>query len=372
MNPTVAIITPSKATYFKPLYEAFAEEQPDFWRSLILWPAEHESEHPQSLLTPQSANIEIAQVKSSLPIFNSGKKRFWPSKEAFARLKNIDVRLVWIHEYSPFSLQGLVYAKRNKIPLVISTEVGKKNAHFFSRKTRLWHSLWGKFADGFIACSPAAHEPLSGSDRPTISAYHAVDSRVYNPAEREEISDGRVTFTYVGQIIPRKGLDLWLKAAARLKERGFSNFRLRFIGTGQMEWLRECIKTTGLSEEVELVGFLSGDELRSSINKSDVFVLPTRQDTYAAVVHEAACMGLPLLISKHAGAAEGIVRNGMNGFIVDPENIESLAERMIDLLDENLRVKMKAQSRSIGEELSSHKRGAALWNWMSKEFSLVS
>lgn len=370
MNPTVAIVTPSKATYYKPLYEAFANEMPDLWRTLILWPAGHESEHPQSLLIPHSPKLDIARVKSGKAGYNDKKNRFLPSKEAFSSLRNADVRLVWIHEYSPFSLQGLLYAKINKIPLVMSTEVGMKNVHYFSWKTRLWHSIWGKFSDGFIACSPAAHEALSGPGRPTISAYHAVDSRVYSPSVRCTSSTETVTFTYVGQIIPRKGLDLWMKAAAKLKELGYSNFKLRCIGTGQMEWLHECIQANNLHEEVELAGFLSGDELRASINNSDAFVLPTRQDTYAAVVHEAACMGLPLLISKHAGAAEGLVREGINGYVCDPDNTPEFAEMMKKLMDADVRQRMSKEARISGEELSAHRRGAALWHWMAEQFSL--
>ena len=111
--------------------------------------------------------------------------------------------------------------------------------------------------------------------------------------------------------------------------------------------------------------------MREAVGTSDVFVLPSRADTYAAVVHEAACLALPLLISRHAGAAEAIVRNGENGFIIDPENAEEFAHRMLLMLDEDFRAKMSAAARAAGEEMSAHRRGEALWHWMDSQFGLM-
>ena len=87
-------------------------------------------------------------------------------------------------------------------------------------------------------------------------------------------------------------------------------FKLRFIGGGNTVWLDQSrfTRTQGLQNHLECAGFLSGAALRNAMQSADVFVLPTRQDTYGAVVHEAACLGLPLLVSRHAGAAEALVR----------------------------------------------------------------
>ncbi|HSJ00866.1 MAG TPA: glycosyltransferase family 4 protein, partial [Verrucomicrobium sp.] len=119
-----------------------------------------------------------------------------------------------------------------------------------------------------------------------------------------------------------------------------------------------------LSEQVVLPGFLSGAAIRDALNSADAFVLPTRQDTYAAVVHEAACLGLPLLVSKHAGAAEALVQSGKNGFVIDPEDAAEFANRMADLMQDTLREPMRAVSRDIGVAHSAHLRGGALWQWM--------
>jgi glycosyltransferase involved in cell wall biosynthesis len=332
-----------------------------------VWPSDGANEHPPEHVTPRAENLDLRMVASSSRQVNAtdGKaKTFLPSREAWSALQGQDVRAVLIHEFSPFTLQGLVFAKLRRIPVVVSTEVGRSNAHFFNSRTRLWHGFWGRFVDGIAACCPAAHRPISRKRVPTLATYHAVDSRIYQPIQRTRPAAAPTVFAYLGQLIPRKGLDLLLDAAVVLRARGHDDFTLRFIGGGDDAWLREGIERRGMESHCELTGFLSGSAIREALGSADVFVLPTRQDTYAAVVHEAACLGLPLLVSRHAGAAEALVREGSNGRIIDPEDIESFAATMAEMLDPAVRARMSGPSREAGESHSAHERGRALWNWL--------
>lgn len=355
--PTIAIVSKARSTYFKPLYEAFAEAQSEPWRTLLVWPSGSRNEHPDELVTPHADNLDLRLVAS-----------FLPGREAWRVLQSSDLRGILIHEYSPFTLQALVYAKTRHLPVVVSTEIGRRNAHFFSLRVRQWHNFWGRFVDGIVACCPAAHEPLSGKRVPTTSAYHSVDSRIYTPVGREKRPDEPVVFAYLGRLIHRKGLDLLLKAAAELKSRGATGFKLRFIGMGDEGWLRPLIHQFGMEEHVEMTGFLSGEKLRGALQSADVFVLPTRQDTYGAVAHEAACLGLPLLLSRHAGAAEALVQQERNGFIFTPQNTQSFAGYMERLLNADLRASMAQASREIGETHSAPMRGACLWDWFERNW----
>jgi glycosyltransferase involved in cell wall biosynthesis len=235
-------------------------------------------------------------------------------------------------------------------------------------RMRLWHMLWGRWVDGIAACCPAAYEPLSRKRVPTLSVYHGVDSRLYQTAPHTKGAHDPVIFAYAGQLIPRKGLDLFLKAAAELRARDVEGFKLRFIGGGDTSWLEQQVHQMGLQKHVELTGFLSGDMLRMALQSSDVFVLPTRQDTYGVVVHEAACLGLPLLVSRHAGAAEALVQERRNGFVIDPEDTGAFADCLWRLLDTAVRTEMAVASREIGETHSAHLRGKDLWGWMQRCF----
>jgi glycosyltransferase involved in cell wall biosynthesis len=77
-----------------------------------------------------------------------------------------------------------------------------------------------------------------------------------------------------------------------------------------------------------------------------------------------------LLVSKHAGSAEALVREGVNGRIIDPDDTASFAKAMEEMLDNRVRERMAAASRQTGEEMSAHRRGAELWKWMTANFWL--
>lgn len=364
-TPCVAFVTPHKATYLKPLYESFAAAQPNPWRTLIVWPEEHRSEHPQELLTPVAKNLDVRRV-----VTRGIGGKFFGGRELQKVLSATDPQMIVIQEYSPFSIGGLRFARKRKIPVVVITEVGARNRHLFSRRAQLWHSICSRFVNGIAAACPAAHETISGRKLPSVSIYHAVDSQLYEPLPRQ--NNGPVIFAYLGQLIPRKGLDLWIAASRKLRDSGREDFKLRIIGGGDDAWLQSVIAAEGMGDKIECCGFLSGAAMREALGTSDVFVLPTRADTYAAVVHEAACLGLPLLVSKHAGAAEALVREDINGHIIDPDDSADFADKMLRLLDGSTRLRMSREARITANQLSAHQRGAALWHWMERTFINVS
>jgi glycosyltransferase involved in cell wall biosynthesis len=356
--PTFAIFSKARGTYYKPLYEAFAQAQPAPWRTLLVWPANNGNEHPDELVTPRARNLDLLTIAAD---------RSRP-RQAWRMLNAHSVRGILVHEYSAFTLQALIYAKVHGLPVAVLTDVGRRNAHQFNLRVRLWHNFWSRFVNGIAAGCPAAHDSLSGRSLPTTAVYHAVDSRIYMPHRSERKPEDPVVFAYVGKLIQPKGLDLMLHAAACLKKRCETPFKLRLIGRGDEEWLRRLIHQHGLQDDVEIPGFLSGESLRNALQTADVFVLPSRQDTYAAVVHEAACLGLPLLVSRHAGAAEALVRAGHNGFVFTPEDITGFMDFMGRMLNADLRARMAPISREMGESHSAHVRGRCLWEWFERNW----
>lgn len=369
-SPHIVQIIRARAPYLKALQDAFAASFPAGARFSILWP-EHDTAVSADCL-PAGDNIEVVSI--ACRSVSSHRWHRWPQEAVASRLPSralwqaLQARqpdLIWIHEYSPYTLTGLVYAKWQRIPVVVSSEIGRDNAACFRWTVRLWHRFWGHFVDGFIACCPAARRPLATTSAPCIDAFHAVDSRVFAPAVHPP-SNSAVTFVFLGHLIPRKGLDLLFAAAARLKVQTQLPFRLRVIGGGDTAALRQAAAQEGVAENLELTGFLSGEALREAVRSSDVFVLPTRQDTYAAVVHEAACLGLPLLVSKYAGAAEALIGGTRSGFIIDPFDADDFARHMLALFDGPTRAIMRTAARQRADELSAHQRGPALWQWMEQ------
>lgn len=372
-----AIVTKARATYYKPLWEGFAQAQPDDWRTLIVWPAQHDSEHPVALTTPEHPRIELAPVstRSFRKPGDQGAATHYrhnsitlPTAGCLRALRRQGLEGVIIHELSPFTLLALLHARWHKLPVLLMTDVGADNAAMYPWHVRLWHGFWGRFVDGVVAGCPAACRLVCGASVPVFKAFHAVDAEAFKPLPKSGHPGGPVVFVFSGQMIHRKGMDLLFKASRRLRDEVGDVFRIRVLGPGDEQQARTIADAEGVADLVDWRGFLVAGEMIQALATADVFVLPTRADSYAVVVQEAACLGLPLIISQHAGAAEAVVKDRVNGFIIDPADAETFCDRMRRLLDAPTRLRMSAAARLRGEELSSPKRGAALWESIAMHF----
>jgi len=294
-----------------------------------------------------------------------GREVRLPSLALWRELSRTRPAAVWVHEFSPYTVTALAWARSHGKIVIASTELGQDNASYFSGLVRWWHGLCGRWVDGVVACSPAARVPLSGRAVPVVDAFHAYDAGELVPVEEHQRDLAPpVIFVYLGKLEVRKGLDLWFRAAGRLKRQlgaGVGGaFRLRVIGGGDEGWAREEAERAGVGGDVEWLGFLEGEKLRERLGCAHVFVLPTRQDTYGAVVHEAACLGLPLLVSCHAGAAWALAEGGEGGMVIDPADEEGFARAMGECLDGAVRARLGEGARRRAERLSAGERGVAV------------
>lgn len=83
---------------------------------------------------------------------------------------------------------------------------------------------------------------------------------------------------------------------------------------------------------------------------ASAFILPSSMEEWGLVVNEAMASGLPVIVSRHAGCVEDLVRHGRNGFTFDPESEEDLAAALAKVEDQELASSMGSQSeRIVGE-----------------------
>lgn len=376
----VAIITRALAPYHKALQEPFADAVATSGGTVkIFYPQGTASAFDYEKTLPKSPAITIEHVPSMRvpPVLMKLGMRWkteanesrLPSQKMWQTLSAYDPHIIWVHELSPYSLAGLLWAKLHGRIVVYSTEIGCDNEALLKSTACLWHRFWGRWADGVIACTKAALKPLCGLPIPVVSAFHAADSRHLIPKKNDvKLTDSDLCFIQTASVTYRKGADLLLAALQKLQAEGIPNWRLKLLGKDHDGWGQAQISKYQLDDHVQIMGHLDGSQLWDSFASSDVFVLATRSDTYGAVVHEAACLGLPLIVSKHAGAADALVKDGINGFIIDPDNTTQFADRLKRLFDPDFRVRMATESRSTGELFSAHIRAQAIWQWFQNHF----
>ena len=135
----------------------------------------------------------------------------------------------------------------------------------------------------------------------------------------------------VGQFIPRKGFDILLEAARRLRDPELGFY---FVGgEATADYTRFC-RENNLTQ-AHFIGFQQKQALRAWYQAADVFCLPTREDIWGLVVNEAMANGLPVVTTTACGAGLELVREDC-GAVVVPEDPEALCRALRYVLDADL------------------------------------
>lgn len=169
-----------------------------------------------------------------------------------------------------------------------------------------------------------------------------------------KIPKDAIIILYFGRIIRLKGLDILIKAFEKIvKER---NVYLLVCGDGDFrEECEEYIHKNKI-KNVIFTGMIQTNDRQPYYEQSDIFVLPNRflnqNDAWGLSVNEAMQFGKPVIVSEAIGAAYDLVRNGENGYIVIPGNVDSLYQAINQVLEENRLKEMGENSLNIIRDYS--------------------
>jgi UDP-glucose:(heptosyl)LPS alpha-1,3-glucosyltransferase len=163
--------------------------------------------------------------------------------------------------------------------------------------------------------------------------YSGVDLDAFVPELRLEhrarvrrelgIPEDAIVYLHVGSGFARKGVATLLAALAKLEDR---NARLLVIGKDRNEpALRAAAAQPGIGNRVHFTG--GQTDVRPFYGAADCFVLATLYDPFPNAALEALASGLPIVVSRQSGAAE-LVREGVNGYVVDALDADALAGAM--------------------------------------------
>jgi glycosyltransferase involved in cell wall biosynthesis len=158
------------------------------------------------------------------------------------------------------------------------------------------------------------------------------------------------TLLFLSTLMEEKGtLDL-LRALPKVRERA-GNLRAIFAGEWYLQRDKETseriINESGIGSWAEFAGPVGPIKKQQLLENSDVLVFPTKYpfEGHPYVILEAMAVGLPI-ISTNIGCIPEMVENGVNGFLIEPGDVEGLAEKVCLLLaDEALRRRMGQASR---------------------------
>ena len=184
-----------------------------------------------------------------------------------------------------------------------------------------------RFARVGLAPNPELVEDLKHwTKRPCFLMRRGIDTDLFRP-ERRDRTDGRFVIGYVGRITSEKGVRLLFDIERALEARGVKHYLFRVIGHGgELDWLRANLK------QAEFPGVVKGEALAREYSNMDLFVFPSRTDTFGNVVLEAFASGVPALVTDACGP-KFLIEEGVNGMVrpTDAEFADAAAELALEL-----------------------------------------
>ncbi len=161
-------------------------------------------------------------------------------------------------------------------------------------------------------------------------------------------------FLWIGRLAPEKGFTILLEACQRLRAAGHACLVRVVGGGGRVDQVRDELRRAGLGDNVELLGWRSGAEIRELLDQSRCLVMSSLAEGLPVVIMEAFARRRPAIAPALTGIPE-LVITGRTGWLYSASDVAGLAEAMtaclqapapqLDELGANARAELLARHR---------------------------
>lgn len=207
--------------------------------------------------------------------------------------------------------------------------------------------------DGFVAISPYVIDELKEMGmhdkmKNIFLINNPIDNSFFNVTPNH---DSNMIF-YPARITKRKN-QLAAMHAIELVKNNVDNFELILTGGSDKKYLGQvngAISENGLTDFVEYLGKVSRDEILELYSKASIVYLLSNQETQPMSILEAMSTGKPVIASK-IKSNEYLVKDGVTGHLVDPNDSKTIAQYTIELLNNKAkRIEMGECARKIAQK----------------------
>lgn len=253
------------------------------------------------------------------------------------------------------SSSGVLWALRRRVrqhpPAVVARVLGLE--HTAWARTRPYERLtWRYRLWAECVRLPLVALALRAADRVACLSQadaHAVVGRGWQPAERvavippgidqallEAPDDApRAGALYVGAWTARKGADVLVRAYV-LARRACPDLALTLAGTWQPAERVLAAFPSAVRDGVRVLPPLAEEDLQTCYQQHALLLLPSRYEGFGLVVLEALASGLPVVATRTGGAADLVV-DGVNGYLVPPNDPVALAQAWLSVANDAAR-----------------------------------
>ena len=242
---------------------------------------------------------------------------------------------------------GITATMRFTIPLVIRLHGSDTYFCHLEQRKQKWKNYYYekiaiKSADAFIAPTKFAGElsaKLFNISKGKIEViYHGLDANKFQNSKPNNFKDQVIL--YIGSIVRKKGV-LELPAIFKLVQMQNPNAKLVLIGadcpdllSGQKStWklIQNICETEDLNN-VQYLGKVSYEEVQQHIINAHLCVFPTFAETFGMVTIESMALQ-KAVVNSNVGWANELMEDGRSGFLVDPKDHKSFADKISEILN---------------------------------------
>jgi 1,2-diacylglycerol 3-alpha-glucosyltransferase len=245
------------------------------------------------------------------------------------------------------SWEALVWSRTHNTPFLLWSESNLQDLRRGHALVELLKDEFLHHCTGFVVPGRSAQEYLRSrkvNEDQIFTAPNAVDNCLFAKAiteARQNAARCRAEFglperyiLFVGRFVREKGVFDLLSAYASLTPDLRRQVGLVFVGDGISRGQLQEQSASISPRVIVFPGFAQREQLGMYYGLAEMLVLPTYSDPWGLVVNEAMACGLPVIVSRVAGCAADLVREGWNGSLVAPGDVSKLAAIIQRLADQ--------------------------------------
>jgi len=147
---------------------------------------------------------------------------------------------------------------------------------------------------------------------------------------RSKIGAGPIVLV-AARLVPGKEILDACEAVHRVAQK-ISDIKLVIAGDGPMRDRVTSWKEAHDAEHVVLLGMAEWEQMLTLYKMADLVLFPARREKFGMVVIEGLAAGVPVIAYRKVGAARDLIRDGINGFLVDEGDVNGLAQRIEEIV----------------------------------------
>jgi glycosyltransferase involved in cell wall biosynthesis len=249
-------------------------------------------------------------------------------KNLIQNIVSRDIQKVFITGWGNSEIRYFTkYFYKNNVNLILLSDQPLKN----SFRQKIGKKLFQRYLRKFkyvIVPGKAGYDLMryyGVNDENIRTGLYTATNKIFCHAKvlRDNFKKYPKVFLFDGQFIKRKGVEFLIKEYSQYRKLSKEPWELVMVGKGELEHI--------IPPFVKNLGFVHQDNLGDIYANAGCFVLPSYEDHWGVVIHQAVTAGLPLLVSPFCMSHYDLFRENENGFFINPLIEASLTQAMLKI-----------------------------------------